>query len=304
MPEHLIPELREKFAIENIVGFDLGSGRLPRVVVTSGPAEAHIYLHGAHITHYRHRGGAPELFLSAQSCFESDKPIRGGVPICWPWFGPNKQNPAAPIHGFARLSNWTVENVRQISTGELEISLTLTPDPQWQSFWPHAFLLRYTITVGQSLDLALTVTNTGDQPFTYEEALHTYFAVSDIRQVQLLGLAGASYTSKVPPGGAFTQSADPIRFAGETDSVYTNTTADCTILDPTKDRTVLVHKEGSHSTVVWNPWIDKAKAMPDFGNDEWTKMLCVETANVHANAIALPPGHSHLMRQRIIEQNP
>ncbi|HWB53010.1 MAG TPA: D-hexose-6-phosphate mutarotase [Tepidisphaeraceae bacterium] len=299
MPD-IIAELREKFEIENIVGFDHGAGNMPRIVVTAAPSEAYIYLHGAHVSHYRHRGQAPLLFLSEKSYFQSDRPIRGGVPICWPWFGPNKSNPNAPMHGLARISTWQLESTRQTETGDVEIVLSLTPNALSRSLWPNEFALKYTVTIGDALDLALTVTNTGDKSFSFEEALHTYFAVSDIRQIQLLGLGGSSYTTKVGSAGTFNQPPDPLRFVSETDSVYTNNTANCTIVDPTNERQISVQKEGSNSTVVWNPWIAKAKAMPDFGDDEWPHMLCVETANVWNNAITLAGSQSHTLRQRIV----
>lgn len=299
MPDRIVAALREKFEIENFVGFDLGVNRVPRIVVTIPPCEAHIYLHGAHVTHYRHRGQSPLLFLSEKSLFQNDKPIRGGIPICWPWFGPNKQNPSFPMHGFARTSMWELQGVAQIPTGQIELKLSLTPNEQSKNFFPHDFVLDYTITIGDTLELALRATNTGDQPFTYEEALHTYFAISDIRKTQLLGLGGSTYTTKVAPPGTHTQGPDPLLFTAETDSVYTNNTAECTIIDPPGDRTIVVGKQNSNSTIVWNPWIAKAKAMPDFSDEEWPKMLCVETANVWDNAITLALGQSHTMYQRI-----
>jgi D-hexose-6-phosphate mutarotase len=299
MPDKLVAALREEFEIENVVGFDLGVNRMPRIVVTIPPAECHIYLHGAHVTHYRRRGQAPLLFLSEKSYFQSDKPIRGGVPICWPWFGPSKADPSYPMHGFARLSQWSVNSVRPLAGGEIELVLSLGPNDLSAKYWPNHFKLDYTITVGESLDLRLTTTNTGNKPFSYEEALHTYFAISDIRQVQLMGLGGSQFSSKVPPVGVHKQNPDPLLFSAETDSVYADTTAQCTIVDQGEDRSVLISKEGSDSTVVWNPWTEKAKAMADFSDEEWLKMLCIETANVWHNAITLNPGQSHTLRQHI-----
>jgi glucose-6-phosphate 1-epimerase len=291
MPDRLVAELREKFGIENLVGFDLGNGRLPRIVVTTPPADAHIYLHGAHVTHYRRRGQAPLLFVSDQSLFQSDKAIRGGIPICWPWFGPNKNDPAAPAHGFARTSIWNLENVTQTPANEIAITLTLSPAGE--------IALQYIVTIGESLDLALTTTNKGDKPFNYEEALHSYFTVSDVRNIQLLGLGGSSFTSKAPPTGTFTQPPDPLLFTGETDRVYADTQAECTIVDTAEERAISVKKTGSNSTVVWNPWIEKAKSMADMGDDEWPEMLCVESGNVWHNAITLAPGESHTLHQHI-----
>jgi glucose-6-phosphate 1-epimerase len=298
MPDRLIAELREKFEIENIVGFDLGNGSLPRVVITAAPAEAHVYLHGAHVTHYRRRGHAPLLFTSARSNFLPDKPIRGGVPICWPWFGPRKDHPQSPMHGFARLQPWTVDDVQAVGR-DVRLTLSLKPTDLSRSLWNHDFELKYTVTVGAALDLSLEVRNTGTTPFSFEEALHTYFAVSDIRNTELLGLGESPYTTKVGQGGTITQPPDPLRFTAETDSVYTDNTAPCTIVDRGEERQTVISKENSRSTVVWNPWTTKAKALPDFGDDEWPRMLCVESCNVWHNAIPLRPNQTHAMRQHI-----
>lgn len=298
MPDGIVAALREKFGIENLVGFDLGVNRMPRIVVTIPVAECHVYLHGAHVTHYRRRGQSPLLFLSQKSFYQSDKPIRGGVPICWPWFGPSKDNPSAPMHGWARLSTWNLVSVKQKQGGEIELVLKLGP-ADLAGNWPHPFELQYTITIGESLDLALTTTNTGTQPLQYEEALHTYFAISDIRNVQLLGLGGSQLTSKVPPVGLHTQPSGPLRFVAETDSVYTNTVAECVIADPGESRDIHIAKEGSKSTVVWNPWIEKAKSLADFGDDEWPRMLCVESGNIGVNGITVAVGASHTIRQHI-----
>jgi glucose-6-phosphate 1-epimerase len=157
----------------------------------------------------------------------------------------------------------------------------------------------YRVTVGSSLELSLEVGNTGDVAFSFEEALHTYFTVEDVRTIEVRGLEGADYLDKVGGATPRSQGPAPIRFTGETDRVYLNTTAACTVHDPGKGRRIVVRKSGSDATVVWNPWIDKARAMPDYGDDEWPGMVCVETANVNAHAVTLAPGGRHTLTATI-----
>ncbi len=165
----------------------------------------------------------------------------------------------------------------------------LSPD------WPHRFRAVHRIEVGASLRMSLEVRNDGAEPFTFEEALHTYIGVSDIRQVTLTGLAGCDYLDKMSAGERRRQGEDPIRFTAETDRVYLDTQAACVIHDAGLRRRIQVSKEESDATVVWNPWIAKARAMADFGDDEWPGMLCVETANVGVHARILQPGAAHTM---------
>jgi glucose-6-phosphate 1-epimerase len=166
-----------------------------------------------------------------------------------------------------------------------------------RKFSPHAFTARFTATIGETLAMELAVTNAGGAPMTFTEALHTYFAVGDVRQTRVSGLEGVEYFDKVI--GAPARKGDgPVTFTGETDRVYFNTKSTCTIDDPVFGRRITVEKSGSESTVVWNPWIDRAKALPDFGDDEWPAMVCIETANTKYNAaITLQPGATHTMRQ-------
>jgi glucose-6-phosphate 1-epimerase len=162
--------------------------------------------------------------------------------------------------------------------------------------WPHSFTMKYTVRIGATLDLTLEVRNPSDRPVTYEEALHTYLAVEDIHQVAVRGLAGTTYLDKTDRMARKTQDAEPLRITAETDRVYLGTRAACVVEDPAWNRRLIVEKQGSDVTVIWNPWIAKAKALPDFGDDEWRRMLCVETANAADHAVRLGPGDRHLLR--------
>jgi D-hexose-6-phosphate mutarotase len=205
------------------------------------------------------------------------------------------------MHGFARLSEWTVESAE--SRGEqTSITLGLKDTPDTQKLWPHKFAARYTVTISDQLALELAVTNTGSASFSYEEALHTYFAVADIKSTNVEGLAGADYIDKTDAMAVKTQGSKPIRIVEETDRIYLNTTSTCTVHDPGNKRKLIIAKENSDTTVVWNPWIAKAKAMADFGDDEWPKMLCIESCNVNTAALNLDAGATHTLRAIITTQ--
>jgi glucose-6-phosphate 1-epimerase len=153
-------------------------------------------------------------------------------------------------------------------------------------------------SVGRSLGIEMEV-RAGEAPFSFEEAFHTYLVVGDVRQVRVDGLQNTEYIDKVDAFKRKTQPSEPIRITGETDRVYLNTRSSCAIQDPVLERTLIVEKENSSSTVIWNPWINKARAMSDFGDEEWPGMICVETANVGEGAIRLEAGQTHRMRAQL-----
>lgn len=287
-----------RFVIPGRVDFDAGGGELARAILKTDASEAHVYLHGGHVTHFAKKGEPPVLFMSGQSLFQRDKAIRGGIPVIFPWFGPRQPDPVgkSPMHGFARLSEWTVDSTRH-EGGATTLVLTLGQSEATRALWPRDFLLRYSVMLsGDKLSLELTVENRDAEGFPFEEALHTYFAVSDVRHATVEGLAHTTYLDKTDNAVEKSQDASPTAITGETDRVYLATQGTCTINDPGHRRRVVVEKAHSDATVVWNPWIVKAKAMPDFGDDEWPGMLCVETCNVGPHAVTLAPGASHTMK--------
>ncbi len=271
---------------------------LNAVEVQGAAAQGTIYLHGAHVASWR-PAGAPRdiLWMSAKSHFASGKPIRGGVPICFPWFGAKKNEPAAPAHGFARLKEWTLDAVEEAPDGATTVTLSLAADPATRLLWPHEFALRMAVTFGSTLTMELTVTNTGPVEWTAEEALHSYFSVGDARVVTIRGLEGGRFIDKTDAMMEKTQEG-PIRITAETDRVYLDARG-AVVVENAAGRTLRIAKDHSADTVIWNPWIAKAKAMADFGDDEWPEMLCVETCNVAASALRLSAGQSHTMRARV-----
>jgi D-hexose-6-phosphate mutarotase len=295
----LLDQLSKTFAVSGRISFEKGEGGLTRVALKSPGGEAEVYLHGGHVTRFTPTGGKPVLFLSAKSLFQNGKPIRGGIPLIFPWFGPRQNDPVenSPMHGFARLLEWSVESA-SAEAASTTLVLRLETSAATRAFWAGEFVLRYTVTVSQELSLELAVENVGREAFAFEEALHTYLALADVRQSSIEGLDGVTYLDKVDQGAAKVQDG-AIRIVGETDRIYLSTKAACTVSDPKNARRIIVDKENSDATVVWNPWVAKAKAMADFGDEEWTQMLCIETCNVNVHSIRLEAGGRHVMRAKI-----
>jgi glucose-6-phosphate 1-epimerase len=289
-------ELQARYGIPGAVRFEIGTNRLIRAIIDTPQAEALVYLHGAHVTHYQPRGDRPVLFMSERSRFVPGMPIRGGVPVVFPWFGPKAGEPAGPMHGFARIEEWGVESITQSADGSVTIILGLGARDATHPGWPYACSLRHRVVIGERLDLTLEVGSRSDGQVIFEEALHTYLAVGDVRQISVIGLAGSHYIDKTDGMKRKVQEASPIQIVGETDRVYLGTKATCVVDDPITGRRLVVEKFGSEATVVWNPWIAKAKAMPDFGDDEWPGMLCIESGNIADHAVTLAPGQRHEMQ--------
>ncbi len=270
-----------------------GAGGLPRLLIETDLAQTEIYPHGAHVTRWQPRDQAPVLWVSDKAVFAEGSPIRGGVPVCWPWFGPHPTNPAGKAHGFARTSSWTLRTATQSGDGSAHVALTLADNAATRTLWPHEFMLELAIDIGATLTLALTTRNTGSAPFAISEALHTYLSVADIAQTRVRGLQGARYLDQLT-GAQLPQEQLLTTFSAETDRVY-HTQAGCALTDPLLRREIHVAKRGSDSTVVWNPWIAKAARMADFGDDEWPGMLCIEAANAPGAPVTIAPGESHTL---------
>jgi glucose-6-phosphate 1-epimerase len=290
-----IDQLQARFGRSGRVRFEPGAGGLARAVVTASESEAHVYLHGAHVTHWQPRGETPVLFLSARSAFAAGKAIRGGVPLIFPWFGARAGDPTAPAHGFARAAAWTLDEVDTPDDGSVMLTLRLDASDATRAVWPHGFAVRYRVAVGPALALTLEVENADAAPFVFEEALHTYLAVGDVRTAAITGLAGTSYIDKVDRMTRRTEGPAPLVLTGETDRVYLGTRATCVVDDPAGGRRLVVEKAGSEATVVWNPWAERARAFADLGDDEWPGFVCIETANAADHAVTLEPGARHVM---------
>lgn len=289
-----LAQLNEHFAIPGVLAFHQIPSGLIYAGITTPHATATVYLQGAHLTAWQPTGQQPVLYLSHKSDFAPGKPIRGGVPIAFPWFANRHDGKAGPAHGFARIQNWTLA-FAAIAGEDLHLTFTLSPTDISHNLGYDNFHLVYQLVIGSTLTMQLTVGNNAATPLLFEEALHTYYAVADIHQVTVTGLEPTPYGDKTDNMQVKPAAHAPITFTGETDRLYANTTAPCTIHDDAGHRTITVSKKNSDTTVVWNPW----KEMPDLGPDEWHNMVCVETVNAAENAVTLAPGKTHTMRAHI-----
>ncbi len=290
--------LNDQFGIPGVLRFEEAHG-LVRAEITTSDAAATVYLQGAHITHWKPSGQAPVLFLSRKTDLAPGKPIRGGIPIAFPWFAvdsnPNRiDGKPGPSHGFARIQSWTVA-FAALSGGDLHLTLTLLPTQLSRSLGFDHFRLAYQITIGRSLGLQLTVANDAQTPLIFEEALHTYFAVADVHEVSVTGLEPTGFIDKADGMREKPAAHAPITFTGPTDRVYLDTSATSVIHDHLGRRSIMNAKTNSNTTVVFNPW----KEMPDLGADEWHEFVCVETVNAGRNRIKLDPGSAHTMQAKI-----
>lgn len=285
--------LNTRFAIPGVARIVAGNGGLPKVEITSAQASADIYLHGAQVTSWRPAGSEEVIFVSGQSRWEDGRAIRGGVPVCFPWFRAKADDAKAPSHGFVRTKAWELISIAQ--EGETVVAaLATASDEATRRWWPYDFRLVHRITVGAELQMELIMKNTGSVPLKFEEALHTYHRVGDARLMSVAGLDGVTYLDNMDGNSEKVQSGD-VTLSRGTDNAYLNTQGAAEVIDPVLRRRIRTGKTGSNTTVVWNPWQEGAKALADLGDDEWQAMACVEASNILANAVSLEPGEEHAM---------
>jgi len=292
--EGAIAELDRRFEIPGTAQLVEGNGGLPKVVIRSPKAIGEMYLHGGHVTSWMPAGGEEVLFVSSQSRWEPGRAIRGGVPVCFPWFGGKADDPTAPAHGLVRTKAWQLESIAQFGEA-VTVSMFTESDEATKRWWPADFRLLHRATFGQELSLELVVTNTGRTSQRLEEALHAYHRVGNIEKTRVRGLDTVYYLDKTDSNRKKMQHGE-IVIVSETDRVYLNTRDAIELEDPVLRRRTCVTKENSRTTVVWNPWAQKAHALSDFADDEWTQMICIETSNVSDFAVNLAPGQHHKMK--------
>lgn len=295
---NLLKALNERFGLEKHIVFQSGEKGLPVARIDNGVAVAEVYLHGAHVTAFQPQSSEPVLWMSPSAQFQNDKAIRGGVPVIWPWFGPHATDSDKPQHGFARTAEWQVNATKALSDGSTQLQLCLTDTPATQALWPFAFELSLTITVGAELKIELTSRNTGEQSFTVGAALHSYFVVGDVKNMQVDGLHNCHFIDQLD-GNKVKQQNGVVSITEEVDRIYIDTDATCVIHDENLSRHIQIKKTGSRSTVVWNPWSEKAKGMADFSDDGYQQMVCIETANAADDVRQLASGETHTLCQII-----
>jgi glucose-6-phosphate 1-epimerase len=272
-----------------------GPGGLPTLPIANRHASARLLLQGAQLLGYRPADGPELLFVSPNAVYAPGQAVRGGVPVCWPWFGPDPDGRGQPAHGFARNRVWALRGATTTDDGATELRLGLSDDAETRALWPHAFDLELQLTVGPMLRLALTTRNTGDSAFTFTQALHSYFAVGDIAATQVLGLDGCGCIDKLAGGARVPPVPGPVRFDGPVDRIYQRVPPTLQVLDTAGGRRIALHSEGSTTAVVWNPGAALAATMADLGAGAQRGYVCVETANAGDELITLAPGASHCM---------
>lgn len=284
--EHAINE----YGIDHQLWFVDTEHGFRNIEISNAKARATISIYGGQVLSYRPVTEDEDLlFLSARARYEVGKAIRGGIPVCWPWFGDDPEGRGRPPHGFARNRQWAVTATESLPGGATKIALELVDTDETRTIWPHLFRLRIEITVGESLGLELVTQNRGEKSLTISQALHAYFRVGDVSRVRALGLDGVKYVDKIDQFIEKTQ-AGAVVVNGEIDRIYTGVKGELVVDDASVGRKICIGLAGSSTAVVWNPWAKKAAAMSDLDDDDYKRMVCVEAANAGPETVDVPAG--------------
>ncbi len=285
-----IEQLNRSFALDGHASVIDYHG-LPAVQVENTAATAVISFLGAHVCSYIPAGQKEMLYLSPKSLFEVGQPIRGGVPICWPWFSKNADDESLPMHGIGRLMLWNLDSIAAADAATTVVTMSLDDTPESRTLWNHKFHAVVTLKIGRKLELSIKTTNTGSEPFPLSQAVHTYYRIGDITKISIDGFDGKSCLNKAVGGSDFTQHG-PIRISAEFDSVWHDVSGTAVLHDEAEDRTVVIEKTNSNTGVVWNPWIDKCKALVDFPDDAYLTFVCIEATNALEDTRICAPGET------------
>lgn len=286
-----IDELDEKYSIEGEVGFAELENDLVFITVSNKHADADICLYGAHVTSFRPHNSMDLLWLSPESSFEEGKPIRGGIPVCFPWFGPHKTDAEKPQHGFARLMYWEVAGTSTNTSGESIIKLQLNSSEETKAYWPYDFCADMTIVVGKKLVVSLKITNLSKVPFDYTCALHSYFSLSALESLSLEGLQGLTYYNQLTGENGIQEEAI-LEITEATTRHYLNTETPVIINDSAFRRRIKVDKTGSKVTTVWNPGEEACAKIGDLPDEGYETFVCVEATNAFDYPVKLASGDS------------
>jgi glucose-6-phosphate 1-epimerase len=282
-----------QYEIENELQFVEIEHGFTYIEINNAKAHATISTYSGQVLSYRPKSQKDDLlFVSDKAYYEDGKAIKGGIPVCWPWFGADPDAMGRPAHGFVRNRQWEVTGSESLANGSTKVVMEITDSDETREIWPHPFRLGIEITVGDSLKVELLTHNTGDKSITISQALHTYFYVGDISKVQVLGLDGIDYLDKVDGFAEKTQSG-PVRINGEVDRIYKGVTGELVIDDESLERRIRIAASGSSTAVVWNPWNEIAASMSDLNDDDYKKMVCVETANAGPETVEIAAGGSY-----------
>jgi D-hexose-6-phosphate mutarotase len=276
---------------------------LPVFHLQGGFGSARFSPQGAHLMEFTPTGQPPLLFLSKQTALTPGKAVRGGVPVIFPWFGARAGHPESPMHGLVRTRPWEIVELAVPEEGPAKIMLRFESTAETLSLWPYAFALSLELTLGEDLAIRWETQNTGAETFVFEQALHPYFPVADVRSATVHGLHGFEFIDKTDGMRLKTDLAEAVSFAGETDRLYLDTPSILSLEDPASLSRIVFGKAGSQSSVVWNPGIAKAAALADLGDEEWREFVCVEQANANRNTVSLASGEVHVFEARYMRQS-
>jgi len=302
-----IKSLNKRFGIGNKLGFKEIAAGIAAIQVDTDLATASISLTGGQVLTWHPKSQQqPVLWISKLAQYVPGKAIRGGVPICWPWFGAHPSDSRLPGHGFARVVPWEVASTNIDASGVVEVELTLAESDVAAklrpSDWPASVALSARIRIGEKLEITLTTTNNSDREIRLTEGLHTYFHVSDIEHVRVLGLDDCEYVD-LTDGNQRRQQSGPIVFEGELGRIFVNCDKTSVIEDHKLGRAIHVAGAGSQSIAVWNPWHETASKMSDLGSEGWRSMVCVEIANALENRLTIKAGESHTLTATYATEN-
>lgn len=274
-----VEQLNESFGITGQVEVVEGKGGFPIVEVQNEKATAKISVYSAQVLSFQPAGEPEDLmFVSDNAYYKVGKATKGGIPICWPWFGPDPEGKGRASHGFVRNRMWNLLSTEATSTGETRVRFGLTDTDETKAIWPHTFELTMDVLVGNGLTVTLTTRNTGDTSFSITQALHTYLTTGDIAQVKVLGLEDTQYIDK-PDGGQQKTQTGAVTVSGEVDRIYTDVKPELVVEDGDLGRRIRISTSGSKTAIVWNPWSEIAEKMADLAAQDYQRFICVETAN-------------------------
>ena len=291
-----VEQLNKDFGISGQVAVVEGEGGFPVVEVSNEKAKAKISVYAAQVISFQPAGETTDLmFLSEKAYYKTGKATKGGVPICWPWFGPDPEGKGRASHGFVRNRMWTLLGAETMPTGETKIRLGMSPSEETLSIWPCQFDLVMEVVVGDQLSLTLTTKNTGDEAFSITQAFHTYFSTGDIDKVKVLGLESKAYLDK-PDGGAQKTQAGAIAVTEEVDRVYMEVPSELVIEDGALGRRIRINSTGSKTAIVWNPWTEISQKMADLEDNDYQRFICVETANAADDVVEVAAGSEYELK--------
>lgn len=292
-----IKDIKKEFSVNGQINIVEGENGIPCVSINNKSATALISLYGAQVLSYKPVEKPELLFLSKLAIYQQGAAIKGGIPVCWPWFGVDPENKGRQSHGFARNRMWKLRSTEMLSDSQSRVVMGLVEDDETLLLWPFEFDLSIEITVGKELDVKLKTKNTGKQKITITQALHTYFSIRNIEQVFIKGLDKKSYLdkAKINKGKEVKVQAGDVKFKQEVDRIYLDVPESMEICDVSGKQLINISSAGNKTAVVWNPGVDICQQMSDLGNADFQRFICVETANAASDVIEIQSGESFVL---------